>query len=66
MKTKELKGKTEKELQNLLVESREKLRQLKFDLMAKKVKNVMEIKKLRREIARILTILNQQKKNKEE
>lgn len=65
MKIKELKGKTEKELQNLLVESREKLRQLKFDLMAKKVKNVMEIKKLRREIARILTILNQQKKNNE-
>lgn len=65
MKIKELKGKTEKELQNLLVESREKLRQLKFDLMAKKVKNVMEIKKLRREIARISTILNQQKKNNE-
>jgi len=59
MRAKELREKTKKELQNLLIENREKLRQLKFDLTAKKVKNVMEIRKLRREIARILTIIKE-------
>jgi len=58
MKTKELRQKTEKELKDLLIESRQKLGQLKFDLSSKKLKNVREIQGLRREIARILTILN--------
>ena len=57
MKKKELHQKTEKELKDLLIENRCKLGQLKFDLAAKKLKNIMEIRKLRRQIARILTIL---------
>ncbi|MBU2544840.1 50S ribosomal protein L29 [Patescibacteria group bacterium] len=58
MKAKELKQKNEKELQKLLQEDREKLRQLKFDLSAGKVKNVREIRKIKKDIARIMTILN--------
>ncbi|MFH1938237.1 MAG: 50S ribosomal protein L29 [Patescibacteria group bacterium] len=61
MKTKELTKKTEKELKDLLIESRHKLGRLKFDLASKKLKNVKQIKELRRDIARILTILKAQK-----
>lgn len=59
MKAKELKQKSEKELQRLLQEDREKLRQLRFDLSAGKVKNVREIRKIKKDIARILTTLCQ-------
>ncbi len=58
MKPKDLQQKTEKELSDLLVENRHKLGQLKFDLSSKKLKNVREVRNLRRDIARILTILN--------
>lgn len=57
MKIKELRQKTTKELKELLEEDRHKLGQFRFDLAAKKLKNVREIRNLRREIARILTIL---------
>lgn len=57
MKAKELKQKSKKELEKLLLSDREKLRQLKFDLSAGKVKNVREIRKIKKDIARILTIL---------
>jgi large subunit ribosomal protein L29 len=62
MKIKELRQKTEKELTDLLKENQQKLGQLKFDLSAKKLKNVREIRELRKEIAKILTILHEQKK----
>lgn len=64
MKSKELKQKSKKELQRLLQEDREKLRQLRFDLSAGKVKNVREIRKIKKDIARIMTMLNI--KNKQE
>ncbi|MDP2910321.1 MAG: 50S ribosomal protein L29 [bacterium] len=59
MKVKELRQKSKSELQRLLQEDREKLRQLRFDLSAGKVKNVREIRKIKKDIARILTILCQ-------
>ncbi len=62
MKTKELRQKSEKELQKLLQELRERLRKLRFDLVSGKVKNVREIRQTRKDIARILTILNERKK----
>jgi len=61
MKASELRQKTEKELQRLLTEKRDKLRELRFDLVSGKVKNVGEIRKIRRNIARILTIINEKK-----
>lgn len=64
MKIKELRQKTEKELVDLLAEDRRKLGQHKFDLSSKKLKNVREIRELRKEIARILTFLKIEKENK--
>lgn len=45
------------ELQRTLQELKEKLRQLRFDLVAGKVKNVREIRETKKDIARILTLL---------
>jgi large subunit ribosomal protein L29 len=56
MKIQDLRQKTKPELETLLKELREKLRQMRFDLSAGKVKNVREIRMLRKDIARILTI----------
>ena len=61
MKAKEIKQRPKKELQKLLQDSREKLRQLRFDLVSGRVKNVREIRKIKKDIARILTILCQKK-----
>jgi large subunit ribosomal protein L29 len=54
----EFKQKSKQELQKLLLDSREKLRQLRFNLASGKVKNVREIRKLKKDIARMLTIIN--------
>ncbi len=59
MKTDEFRQKTKEELRKLLKDNREKLRQLRFDLSAGKVKNVREIRKIKKDIARILTIFKQ-------
>lgn len=56
MKAKELKQKTKEELAMMLKENREKLRTLRFDLAAKKLKKTDELGKVRREIAQILTL----------
>ena len=57
MKIAELKQKSKPELQKFLLDSRERLRSLKFDLASGKVKNVREIRELKKNIARILTLL---------
>ncbi len=57
MKTTELQQKSKSELQKILSDNRGKLRQLRFDLAAGKVKNVREVRKIKKDIARILTIL---------
>ncbi|PIV43285.1 MAG: 50S ribosomal protein L29 [Candidatus Nealsonbacteria bacterium CG_4_10_14_0_2_um_filter_40_15] len=57
MKINELKQKSKEEIQKTLEDDREKLRQLRFDLSAGKVKNVREIRNIKKEIARILTLL---------
>ena len=56
----ELKTKPEAELHRLLAENAEKLRKLKFDLAAGKVKDVREIHEVKKGIARMKTFLNQQ------
>jgi len=58
MKISEIKQKSKNELKKVLQERREKLRQLRFDLAAGKVKNIREIRSTKKDIARILTILN--------
>ncbi len=59
MKISEIKQKSQNELRRILAEKQEKLRQLRFDLTSGKVKNVREIRQIKKDIARILTILCQ-------
>jgi len=58
MKISEIRQKSKKELESMLLERREHLRNLRFDLASGKVKNVREIRELKKEIARILTLLH--------
>jgi large subunit ribosomal protein L29 len=57
MKIQEIRQKTEDEMKSLLTEKREKLRSLRFDLSAGKVKNVREVRGVKKDIAKILTLL---------
>lgn len=57
MKAKELRTKQNTELSTLLDDNRERLRVLRFDLASGKVKNVREIRKTKKDVARILTLL---------
>lgn len=61
MKILELRQKSKIELEKMLQDSREKLRQLRFDLASGKVKNVKEIREIKKNIARILTLLRNTK-----
>ncbi len=61
MKIEELRLKKEDMLLKTLAESREKLRALRFELSAGKVKDVRAIRQTRKNIAKILTILKQKK-----
>lgn len=61
MKIAEMRKKSGLELEKLLGELRRKLRALRFDLASGKVKNIREIRKIKKNIARILTILKEQK-----
>jgi len=57
---KELKNKPIGELEHIVKDSREKLRALRFDLAAGKVKNVYELHETRRRIARAQTFIKEQ------
>lgn len=57
MKIKELREKSEGELQKLLEEKREAVRKLRFDIASRQVKNHREGRNAKKDIARILTIL---------
>ncbi len=65
MKTQDFRNKSEEELHSLLRQKREALRQLRFDLVAGKVKNLREIRAVKKDIARILTVINEKRKIKE-
>ena len=54
----ELTKKTEKELDKMLTEKREKLRGFRFNVTGTKIKNIKEGANLRKDIARILTEFN--------
>jgi ribosomal protein L29 len=56
----ELKNKSVGELEHIVAESGERLRALRFDLAAGKVKNVNELHHTRKTIARAKTFLHQQ------
>ena len=60
----EIKNKNAAELQELLKENRVVLGKLRFDLADNSLKDVSRISKTKKEIARILTELNQKIENK--
>lgn len=61
MKVVELRKKPKKELQRTILDLQEKIRELRFNLASGKVKNIKEIRRIRKDIARILTILKEKK-----
>lgn len=61
MKISELRQKTKEELLSLLIESRNKLRDLRFSVQEGKVKNVREVRLLRKTIAQVLTLMKASK-----
>jgi large subunit ribosomal protein L29 len=59
MKIKEIREKSESELKKDLVDLRNKLAKMRFDISAKQVKNHRDIRITKKDIARILTLLRQ-------
>ncbi|MFW0837621.1 MAG: 50S ribosomal protein L29 [Candidatus Komeilibacteria bacterium] len=59
MESKDLRKKSLKELQQLLATTREKVRELRFSVSNKQLKNIREIRTKKVEIARILTIIKE-------
>lgn len=57
LKAKELRTKNLDQLSKMLAERQEKLRHLRFQISRREVKNNQELKFLRREIARIHTVI---------
>ena len=62
MKAKELITKEDVELERILRETKAKLVQLRFELKNKKLKDTNRVKKSKKDIARILTILKERRK----
>ena len=58
---KELKMKSTAELQKLLIASREKLRGLNFKVAQNQLKNIREVRLLRKKIAKIATLIKLKK-----
>lgn len=57
-KIKELREKTEAELKNVLKDKRESLRKFRFEMGHGKVKNTKEGRGIKKDIARILTLIS--------
>lgn len=57
MRASELRQKSKEDLQNLLQEKRERAEDLRWQLSQKKIKNVKELYLIKKDIARILTLL---------
>ena len=61
MKISEIKNMTSDELNEKLADSIKELRQLKFNHSVQSIENPLQIKVLRRQIARMKTIINENK-----
>lgn len=59
METDELRKKDKKELEKLVEDLRKKLSDIRFKFSSNKLKNVKEISNTKRKIARILTVLRE-------
>ena len=63
MDIKELKQRSDKELNELVASLREKLRGFRFDVAADSLKDVREIRDAKKTLARALTIMTERAKN---
>jgi len=54
----ELKNKSIKDLHDLLAQKRDRFRELRFQVSEAQLKNVREVRKVKKEIAQVLTLLN--------
>ncbi len=61
MKIKELREKNIEELKKLLAEKQESVRKLRFDISSKQIKNNRDLRNSKKDIARILTLINESK-----
>jgi len=59
MKIKELREKNKGELNRILIEKKEIIRKIRFDIASKQVKNNKELDKAKKDIARIMTLINE-------
>jgi len=56
---KELRNKDKKELTRMLQEQREKLREYRFNVNANQLKNIKSLNRVKKQVARILTIIKE-------
>lgn len=61
MKIKELREKSLEELKKLAVEKKDHTRKLRFDMVSKQIKNIKEYKNTKKDVARILTLISENK-----
>jgi ribosomal protein L29 len=66
MKTKDIQNKTTADLSKMLTDKREALRVFRFGAAGAKTKNVKEGRIIRKDIARILTVINIKEDGKKE
>ena len=59
MKVEEIRKKTDKELQKLLAETRDEMREVRFKVASRQFKNYKQVSKLKKDISRILTIMKE-------
>lgn len=60
-KIKELREKNKEELRKLLTEKEENVRKLRFEIASKQIKNVKDLKNNKKDVSRILTLINELK-----
>ena len=61
MKIKELREKNIEELKKLLTEKQDAVRKFRFEIVAKQIKNNRDLRKNKKDIAKILTLINASK-----
>ncbi len=59
MRADELRQKSDEELREQVSDLRARVRQMRFDIASGKIKNMQAARQTKRDIARILTILNE-------
>ena len=65
MKMRELRAKSDAELKDIFEENTQKLRDLNFKLASDQLKNVREVRKVKKTVAQIHTLIKEKKSKKE-